>query len=295
MNLLKFREEAQQYQPEQFTLFRQQVYNYIVALNDAQELDEAEVSRDRGERFKEWSEEDEEAFSDEWSYIGEDAALQVFNEMGWDFEKLSQDTGGRYSHLSDVLYKDYTFYSVWKEISSCNDVDFCYAMIVLSHHINEQSKLRQYVKLPVLASLRRNGLGSLAAYAECPKAFIAMWFDDTMEFARQNIASAVTDCGYTPVFIDEVEHSRQIVPEILKELKDCLFVVADLTGHNNGVYYEAGYAHALGKEVLLSCRKSDFENCHFDIAQVNTVVWENETELQRKLSRRIEAVIGRNE
>ena len=42
----------------------------------------------------------------------------------------------------------------------------------------------------------------------------------------------------------EEEHNNQIVPEIFYEIRQSNYIIADLTGHRNGVYYEAGYAEA---------------------------------------------------
>lgn len=124
------------------------------------------------------------------------------------------------------------------------------------------------------------------------QAFIAMWFDESMEEARKNIISAITDCGYVPVIIDDKEHNHQIVPEIFFEIKQSSFIIADLTGQRTGVYYEAGYAEALSKEVILSCREDSFKDRHFDVAQKNTVVWKDENDLYQRLCKRIEATVG---
>ena len=130
-----------------------------------------------------------------------------------------------------------------------------------------------------------------------PQAFIAMWFDSngTMDLARNKIKEAIITSGYAPVIIDEKQHNNQIVPEIFYEIKQSTFIVADLTKHRNGVYYEAGYAQALDKEVIVTCRKDEFtaRKVHFDIAQKNAIVWKNEDELYDKLLKRIEVTVKR--
>lgn len=126
------------------------------------------------------------------------------------------------------------------------------------------------------------------------QAFIAMWFDKngSMEDTRATIINAITDSGYLPMIIDIKEHNNQIVPEIFYEIRQSNFVIADLTGHRNGVYYEAGYAEALGKPVILSCKESDFDNRHFDVAQKNTIVWKDQEDLYKRLVDRITATVG---
>jgi len=66
-----------------------------------------------------------------------------------------------------------------------------------------------------------------------------------------------------------------------------------LTGHRNGVYYEAGYAHGLEKEVILTCREGDFDDQHFDVAQIATIRWKDDDDLYKKLVKRIEATVGK--
>ena len=98
--------------------------------------------------------------------------------------------------------------------------------------------------------------------------------------------------GYDVRIMDEIEHNHQIVPEMLKEIKDSRFVVAELSHHNNGAYYESGYALGLGKEVIHICAKSELKSgLHFDVAQVNTIVYETIEDIPRLLKRRIEATI----
>ena len=92
--------------------------------------------------------------------------------------------------------------------------------------------------------------------------------------------------------MDEIEHNHQIVPEMLYEIRESRFVIAELTGHNNGAYFEAGYALGFGKEVIQVCNKEKFgEDGHFDVKQINTVLWENQDDLSARLDARIKATI----
>lgn len=124
-------------------------------------------------------------------------------------------------------------------------------------------------------------------------AFVAMSFDPTMANVRDAIKKALTECNFIPRIMDEIEHNHQIVPEMLYEIREARFVIAELTGHNNGAYYEAGYALGCGKEVIHLCEKAKFsEDGHFDVKQINTVLWENTEDLTKKLVARIKSTIG---
>lgn len=131
------------------------------------------------------------------------------------------------------------------------------------------------------------------AYRNSNTAFVAMWFDDTMDGAREAIKQAVEACGYQLRIIDEKEHNNQIVPEIFYEIKQSRFVISDLTGHRTGVYYEAGFAEGIGKQVILTCRQDDFEKRHFDVAQKSTVIWADKDDLKERLIKRIVATVGK--
>lgn len=125
--------------------------------------------------------------------------------------------------------------------------------------------------------------------------FIAMSFSPDVETIGESIKCAIKESGYSPLMIKDKEHNHQIVPEILYEIDRSKFLVMDVTLPNFGAYYEAGYALGKGKEVIISCRKEEFDNPdkrpHFDILQKSLVVWEDEKDLMEKLQKRIEATV----
>lgn len=124
--------------------------------------------------------------------------------------------------------------------------------------------------------------------------FVAMWFDPDLSYAYSNgFQKGIIDAGYNPVRIDRVEHINKIDDEIIAQINASRFVVADFTGHRGGVYFEAGYALGLNLPVFWSCRKDQLKELHFDIRQFNCIDWETPEELSERLSKRIEAVLGK--
>lgn len=127
--------------------------------------------------------------------------------------------------------------------------------------------------------------------------FVAMSFRDETKPIREAFRTAMRESGYSVAVIDEKEHNNQIVPEIFYEIERSKFVVVDVTYPNYGAYYEAGYAQALGKQVIICCRKAEFDDKenkdrpHFDIAQKAMVVWKDENDLVARLKKRIEATV----
>lgn len=123
--------------------------------------------------------------------------------------------------------------------------------------------------------------------------FVAMWFDDTMNDAYKNgFETAIIASGYTPLRIDRKEHNEKIDDQIVAEIRRSAFVVADFTKHRHGVYYEAGFAHGLGRNVLFTCRNDELSKLHFDVRQYNTIVWNAPQEIIAPLQNRILALFG---
>jgi hypothetical protein len=125
------------------------------------------------------------------------------------------------------------------------------------------------------------------------RCFVAMWFDTSMnDVFELGISKAVVDCGWpAPVRIDRKEHNNQITDEIMAEIRDAEFVIADFSGNRGGVYYEAGFARGLGKTVIHCCRDTDFDDRHFDTKLINHIKWSDAADLRRKLANRIKATI----
>ena len=59
--------------------------------------------------------------------------------------------------------------------------------------------------------------------------FIAMSFAPEMAETRDAIKDALVRCGYVPRIMDEIEHNHQIVPEMLYEIREARFIIAELT------------------------------------------------------------------
>lgn len=123
-------------------------------------------------------------------------------------------------------------------------------------------------------------------------AFIAMSFSDEMEPVRNAIKDALIECGFAPRIMDEIEHNHQIVPEMLHEIREARFLVAELSSGNNGAYFEAGYAAGFGKDVILLFNENvSDKDRHFDVRQTNTIKWRDPNDLKERLVARIKATI----
>lgn len=129
-------------------------------------------------------------------------------------------------------------------------------------------------------------------------AFVAMWFADEMDDPYdRGIAPAIRDAGYEPDRIDRRRDVDRIDDAILDRIREARFVVADMThgpdGVRGSVYYEAGYARGVGRDVIYCCRKDCLNGLPFDTRQHRHIVWSEPDELRRELAKTIPERVGR--
>ncbi|MBW1824906.1 MAG: hypothetical protein JRI87_10135 [Deltaproteobacteria bacterium] len=124
------------------------------------------------------------------------------------------------------------------------------------------------------------------------KCFVAMSCKPELnEIYENGIKKAVEEAGYEPVFIEKEEHNEKICDLIIAEIRNSKFLVADVTGQRQNVYYEAGFAQGLNLDVIWTCHKDEINEAHFDTRQYNHIDWENVEDLKKRLFQRIKATI----
>jgi hypothetical protein len=123
--------------------------------------------------------------------------------------------------------------------------------------------------------------------------FVAMAFDESTKPFREAIRKAIRSTGFKETIIDEVHlASDKTIPDgILSGIKRSKFCISDFTMHRMGVYFESGYALGLGKPVIYTCNKTDFGESHFDIKQLQHIIYTTPEELEKMLVAKIEAWI----
>jgi hypothetical protein len=123
--------------------------------------------------------------------------------------------------------------------------------------------------------------------------FVAMSFSDDLKDAWvKGFDPAIRAAGYRPMRIDATDYAGGVMDQIITEIRQSRFVVADCTQQRNGVYFEAGFATGMGLLVIPTCRSDDMKNRHFDIQHLNTLEWNTPEELGTRLSKRIIAILG---
>ncbi|TGL46714.1 hypothetical protein EHQ55_15195 [Leptospira meyeri] len=113
-----------------------------------------------------------------------------------------------------------------------------------------------------------------------------------LEDIKNTIKDALEKFGLKAFRIDDIEHSETITTKILDSIKEAKFIVADLSYARPNVYYEVGYAHALGHYPIL-IRKSG-SAIHFDLSVHNIREYKNNFELKEILIKRFESILGKD-
>lgn len=125
--------------------------------------------------------------------------------------------------------------------------------------------------------------------------FIMMWMDrqqPELTDVADTVRNVFKSFNIRAVRADDIEHEGQISERVLNEIRSSEFLFADLTGNRPNVYYEVGFAHAMGKRVILF-RKSGTA-IHFDLAGYNCPDYENLRDLREKLVKRLIILTNRN-
>ena len=91
-----------------------------------------------------------------------------------------------------------------------------------------------------------------------PFVFVLMPFDEAFnDIFKFGIMGAAEDVGAHAERLDKQIFTEGMLDHIFNEISKADVIVADMTGRNPNVFYEVGYAHALGKIVLLLTNDSD--------------------------------------
>jgi hypothetical protein len=124
-----------------------------------------------------------------------------------------------------------------------------------------------------------------------PFVFVLMPFsEDFGDIYELGIRDAADDAGAYAERVDDQIFTEGILDRIFNQINKADVIVADMTDQNPNVFYEVGYAHALGKTVLLITQKAD--DIPFDLKHRPHIIYEGKiTDLRSKLAKRLKWAI----
>lgn len=127
-----------------------------------------------------------------------------------------------------------------------------------------------------------------------PKAFVVMQFSGEYEDVYQDVVKEVCKAyEVTALRADDVAGPGLIIADIVREIATSQLIIADITPANANVYFEVGYALALGKPTVLLAQKGTA--LPFDVAGFRALFYEDtiggKKRLEAGLRRHLNAIL----
>ncbi len=206
----------------------------------------------------------------------------VFWKDGFEEYLAKQDVPEKYDieakakKLLQYLKEKSKYYGDKTRITYIKDYPLAYAInanefISLIELLEDSSlaNLKGKDNVGVSIALSQKGwdvVGKLASQnLESTKAFIAMWVNTEMEETSLiKIQEAIRETGFQPMYIAQENFSETIMDKALKEIKESRFLIVDLTGGRNSVFFEAGFARGLGIDTIYIYRENSDEQLPAD-------------------------------
>lgn len=110
--------------------------------------------------------------------------------------------------------------------------------------------------------------------------------DEFADVYQIGIKEACESAGAYCERVDEQIFVETMLQRIYNQISKADFIVADMTGRNPNVFYEVGYAHALGKRTILLTKSA--ADIPFDLKHFPHIVYgEKLSVLREELSKRV--------
>ena len=119
-------------------------------------------------------------------------------------------------------------------------------------------------------------------------AFVMMPFRSEFRRVYECIRRACAANGVDCSRVDQMVFQDNILHRIYSQIASADILIGEMTGDNTNVFYEIGYAHGLGKPVILL--RSSAERIPFDFRHYPIVIYDDMRGLRQQLNTRMEAI-----
>ncbi len=163
----------------------------------------------------------------------------------------------------------------WSESTTLQEVEFLLEYLRNREFVNLDDNVQE--RRVTVTVQGHSHVASQLTSTNSSQAFVAMWFDNSMDPVYNHaIAPAIQAAGYEPYRIDRDNFLNKIDDEIIAQIRQSRFIVADFTHDQKGsvrgsVYYEAGFAYGLGIPVIFTAHED--ADLHFDTRQFPHILW----------------------
>jgi hypothetical protein len=121
-----------------------------------------------------------------------------------------------------------------------------------------------------------------------------MPFNAEFNLVYESIRQAAERAGLRCRRADDIWENAAIIQDVVSLIDRSRIVVCDCTGRNPNVFYEAGIAHTLGREVILITQSE--QDIPFDLRHIRHIRYldnaEGRTALAAALQARMQTVLG---
>lgn len=131
--------------------------------------------------------------------------------------------------------------------------------------------------------------------------FVVMSFsgDPVLEsYYEEAIKPTVRSMNYECVRVDQEHYKDKISKRIRDNIKQCAFLIVDLTEDRPNCYFEAGYAVALNKTIIFQRLHAPpkYEAVfHFDVHDYHFILYNTVANLRKQLRDKLRALLGKND
>lgn len=145
---------------------------------------------------------------------------------------------------------------------------------------------------PDLAEVAQEAVLIALQLAAGNSVFVIMAFREESEDTFTAVKEVCEERGLKWARTDQDPTTNRVYQRIVNGIQRAAFVVADVTIPTLNVYYELGYAEALGKPIIVLAREGT--ELPFDTRDIPTTLFRNQTRLKAALRERLDALYGTN-